>query len=303
MSKRSDPSAFARAAGAPDPANPGTRAADRASTLRPDPIPEPPPGGTPMVIEEQPWSPTPHIDANGFDPADYKWVPVRRRPRADGWSEAKQRAFIEVLADTGQVDLAANEVGMSVQSAYTLRRSPGGEQFAAAWAAAIQQASFKLVEIAFDRAINGSDEPAFDHLGNRLRLRRKPSDQMLMFLLRAHQPERYRHAHQNVRHPSEPLPPPVLPVAEALATLEPIAPPEPHRLMPPEDLDLEVQVADMLDGETAPWYRHTTPEEKGEDDSPLGDAFERELEAAKRAARYAEQYGDDADDDDDGYDE
>ena len=33
-----------------------------------------------------------------YDPADYRWVPVRRRPRLDGWTEEKQRRFIEVLA-------------------------------------------------------------------------------------------------------------------------------------------------------------------------------------------------------------
>jgi hypothetical protein len=42
----------------------------------------------------------------GYDPADYRWVPVRRRPRTDGWTEEKQRRFIEVLADTGLVSAA-----------------------------------------------------------------------------------------------------------------------------------------------------------------------------------------------------
>ncbi|MFN3726275.1 MAG: hypothetical protein ACK4SZ_08220 [Allosphingosinicella sp.] len=41
-----------------------------------------------------------------YDPADYRWVPVRRRPRYDGWTEEKQRRFI-VLADTGLVSAAA----------------------------------------------------------------------------------------------------------------------------------------------------------------------------------------------------
>ena len=30
-----------------------------------------------------------------YDPADYRWVPVRRAPRYDGWTEEKQRRFIE----------------------------------------------------------------------------------------------------------------------------------------------------------------------------------------------------------------
>ena len=41
-----------------------------------------------------------------YDPADYRWVPVRRKPRLDGWTEEKQRRFIETLADTGLVGVA-----------------------------------------------------------------------------------------------------------------------------------------------------------------------------------------------------
>lgn len=28
---------------------------------------------------------------DSYDPADYRWVPVRRRPRLDEWTEEKQR--------------------------------------------------------------------------------------------------------------------------------------------------------------------------------------------------------------------
>jgi hypothetical protein len=48
-----------------------------------------------------------------YDLADYRWVPVKRRPRFDGWTEEKQRRFIEGLADTGLVSHAAKAVGMS----------------------------------------------------------------------------------------------------------------------------------------------------------------------------------------------
>ncbi|WP_425230994.1 hypothetical protein [Sphingomonas sp.] len=71
-----------------------------------------------------------------YDPADYRWVPVRRRPRYDGWAEEKQRRFIEVLADTGLVNRAAKAVGMSRESAHRLERSPHGATFARAWDAA-----------------------------------------------------------------------------------------------------------------------------------------------------------------------
>jgi hypothetical protein len=47
------------------------------------------------------------VDAHGFDPAEYKWVPVRRRLKKDGSSPRKMVAFIQALADTGCVTLAA----------------------------------------------------------------------------------------------------------------------------------------------------------------------------------------------------
>jgi len=57
-----------------------------------------------------------------YDASEYRWVPVRRRPRYDGWTEEKQRRLIEVLADTGLVGAACKEVGMTRASAYRLRR-------------------------------------------------------------------------------------------------------------------------------------------------------------------------------------
>jgi hypothetical protein len=49
---------------------------------------------------------------DSYDPADYRWVPVRRRPRLDGWTEEKQRRFIEALADTGLVGRPFRKRGM-----------------------------------------------------------------------------------------------------------------------------------------------------------------------------------------------
>ncbi len=37
-------------------------------------------------------------ESETYDPAEYRWVPVRRRPRYDGWTEEKQRRFIEEIA-------------------------------------------------------------------------------------------------------------------------------------------------------------------------------------------------------------
>lgn len=244
------------------------------------PMPEPA-AALPAVADadDPPPGLTPHIDSHGFDPADYKWIPVRRKPRKDGWSEAKQRLFIEMLADTGCVETAAGAVRMSAQGAYALRRAPGGEAFAAAWQAAVQQGALKLVDVAFTRVLKGTEEPVFDRDGNVIGHKTRYSERLMMFLLRAHLPERYAHARRAERPECAPPPPHTPPVAEALARLEPAPPPEPHKLMPPEELDVEVEVADMMDGEVPHHYRPLPPEPPA---MPLGEDFERRLELAKR---------------------
>jgi hypothetical protein len=75
-------------------------------------------------------------DPTTYNPDEYRWVPVRRQARYDGWTEEKQRRFIEVLADTGLVGTSARAVGLTRESAYRLRRAAGAEAFAAAWDAA-----------------------------------------------------------------------------------------------------------------------------------------------------------------------
>ncbi len=183
------------------------------------------------------------LDANGFDPAEFEWRPVPRRPRTDGWTPDVQRAFIQALADTGMVEHAAREVDMSVQSAYRLRRAPGSESFARAWTAALVAAAERVQDLAFARAIEGEDTPVFDRDGCRIGARWRTNDRLTMFILRAYFPERYRHAHENARSPAEPPPPSVAPVAEALAALAPVTPVEPQHLLPPDRLRTLVEGA------------------------------------------------------------
>lgn len=195
------------------------------------------------------------LDAHGYDPDQYDWYPVLRRPRADGWTPAKQRLFIETLADTASPKQATDAVGMSRESAYKLRRSPGGEGFAAAWDAAIQQGSKRLVDLAFERAVDGVEEPVWDAEGRVIGLKTRYNDGLLMFLLRSHQPERYRFAARDVRQANEPPPPQLPPVADAVARLAPARPDKPHELMDSEELEARVMVADMCGGEMPHWHR------------------------------------------------
>jgi hypothetical protein len=219
------------------------------------------------------------LDAHGFDPADYRWVPVRRKPRKDGWTPQRQVDFIAALAHTGCVEQAALEVGMSARSCFRLRAAPGAESFAQAWDTALQHAAHRLLDLAFDRAVRGTDEPVFDRDGHVVGRRFRQNDRLLMFLLRAYMPERFRHAHRDWRAPDEALPPAAAPIDEALRLLQPVPPAEPHTLMAPEELEDALLVADIMPpGELPRWHR-------GRDDSeppPAPDpAFEAELETLK----------------------
>lgn len=184
---------------------------------------------------------TPYSD--NYDPADYRWVPVKRRPRHDGWTEEKQRRFIEVLADTGLVSHAAKEVGMTRESANRLRRSPHGAAFARAWDAARHHAGMALEDIAFERAIEGIEQNVFDEYGGVVCTKRVYNDRLLTFLLRHLKPERYaRDALSSPLPPAEPL-------EASLRALEPQLPAPPEALLDPETFEHELVLAEAADGD------------------------------------------------------
>jgi hypothetical protein len=224
------------------------------------------------------------VDENGHNLDDYDWVPVLRKRRADGWSPQKQRRFIEALADTGSVADAARDISMSVMSCYRLRRSPGAESFAAAWDAAIREASKRLVDVAFERAINGTHEPIIDSNGNLRGARVRHNDRLLMFLLRAHAPATYARGpgHWNSSRTEMPrvLPVPA-PVAEAISRLEPARPAAPETLMAPHALADALLTADILDGKLPHWRCDAEPPEPNEEPI-MGEAFEEMLALAKQ---------------------
>ena len=111
------------------------------------------------------------------------FTPVPRRYRHDGWTPERQKAFVEALADTGCVDRAARMVNMAQANCYTLRRSPGAEEFRRAWDAALDFGLLRLKDIAFERAIEGQLVPVFV-AGKLMGFRRKKNDALLMFCLR-----------------------------------------------------------------------------------------------------------------------
>ena len=225
-------------------------------------------------------SPSTNLDAHGHDPAAYDWVPVLRKRRKDGWTPERQRAFIGALADCGVVVEAARSVGMSDRAAYTLRRAPGAEGFAAAWDAALAAASRRLIDIAFDRAINGVDDVIIDKEGNHIYTKRKYNDRLLMFLIRAHAPDRYRHGNRDGRGAGEgqqtvPAQPPV---AEALKLLGPEPPAAPEKLLSPEALDDALEIADIMDGKLPHWQRQ---ERTGDESEAVDETQFTRLTASK----------------------
>lgn len=191
----------------------------------------------------------------GYDPADYRWVPVRRRPRYDGWTEEKQRRFIEVLADTGLVSAAAKAVGMSREGANRLRRSPHGAAFARAWDAARHHAGGVVEDIAFERALEGVEHNVYDEWGEVVATKRVYNDRLLMFLLRNLKPERYAAA-APAAAPAEPR---EAQVEACLRAMEPQLPAPPEQLLEPEALAHELDVADAGDGKLPHFHSEQRP--------------------------------------------
>ena len=118
----------------------------------------------------------------------------RNGRRLDGWTEEKQRRFIETLADTGLVSLAAKAVGMSRESAYQLRRSPHGAPFARAWDAARHHCGGLIEDIAFERAIQGVEQEVYNDCGEVVAARLVHDNRLLKWLLTHLKPERYGNA-------------------------------------------------------------------------------------------------------------
>lgn len=105
------------------------------------------------------------------------------------WTSRRRAAFVTALADTGNVSAAARAARVSRSRAYQLKAADPA--FAAEWSDALETAVDALDAEARRRALDGVETPHF-HQGRVAGTVRKYSDSLLMFLLRAHRPERYR---------------------------------------------------------------------------------------------------------------
>ena len=104
-------------------------------------------------------------------------------------TEKKRKRFLEALTTTASVSRAAEAAGAHRGSFYDWRRDDPG--FAAEWQEALERGLDALEDEAFHRALEGVEEPVF-YQGQQVALVRKYSDALLMFLLKARRPERFK---------------------------------------------------------------------------------------------------------------
>ena len=117
----------------------------------------------------------------------------RRKTPANGRPKAAEPdwkpMFLEQLETRGAISAAAKAAGVSKQAAYkAAKRDP---EFKDAWDEAIETACDAMELEARRRAVDGTDRPVF-HAGKVVGHVREYSDQLLIFLLRAHRPQKYR---------------------------------------------------------------------------------------------------------------
>lgn len=101
----------------------------------------------------------------------------------------KLSAFCAALAETCNVGKACAAVGIARQTAYAWREDDS--DFAAAWDKALKVGVSGLEDEAHRRGFDGTEEPVF-HQGYQCGTLRKYSDTLAIFLLKAHNPDKYR---------------------------------------------------------------------------------------------------------------
>ena len=99
------------------------------------------------------------------------------------------KAFLSVLSRLGVVGYAARKAGIERQSAYHLRDRD--DAFREAWRVALEEAMDRAEQEAWRRGIKGVKRPVYqggEHVGDI----QDYSDTLLIFMMKAHRPEKYR---------------------------------------------------------------------------------------------------------------
>lgn len=109
----------------------------------------------------------------------------RSRNRARDW----QPAFLDAFRSTGMVTAACEAAGVSRSAAYEARQRD--EDFALAWHDVEEETTEAMEREAYRRGVEGVERPVYQG-GKRVGKVREYSDTLLIFMLKARRPEKYR---------------------------------------------------------------------------------------------------------------
>ena len=104
-----------------------------------------------------------------------------RKPRHDGWTEARRKIFLSVLRETCCVLDACRVAGMSDTSAYRLRERDS--EIAALWDEAVANGQRGLVAVAHQHAVVGKETIIYRN-GEEVERRVAPSDSIMALLIK-----------------------------------------------------------------------------------------------------------------------
>jgi len=108
----------------------------------------------------------------------------------------KRAKFLKALAKSGVIDWSAKQAGFSRTTAWRLKQAD--PEFSAAWQEAIDAAMDDLEKEAHRRARHGCKQAIF-YKGSVVGSKREYSDTLMIFLLKANRPEKYRERYE-VQH-------------------------------------------------------------------------------------------------------
>jgi hypothetical protein len=126
-------------------------------------------------------------------------TPTRKTSRKTRPAKDRKLVFLNELVHTGNVSAAARKARIHRDTAYAFRQladgptpNPEAAAFAKAWDAALKEAIDALELEARRRAVEGVLEPAGWYKGKAGGKVRRYSDTLLVVLLKAHRPAKYR---------------------------------------------------------------------------------------------------------------
>lgn len=109
------------------------------------------------------------------------------------FTDKKREKFLKRLAETANITLSSNSIGMTRNALYNIRaRDP---EFAKAWDDALEEATDALEFEARRRALHGTDKPVF-HRGKKCGIIKEYSDTLMIVLLKAHRGEKFKERYQ-----------------------------------------------------------------------------------------------------------